>query len=102
MIPGLSINESSQIIQLISNHNEVEEIVLFGSRAKGNFKKGSDVDLTLKGDKLNLYLLNDISREISDLNMPYTIDLSIYHQIKNDELINHIERIGQVVFRSKL
>ncbi|WP_197904747.1 nucleotidyltransferase domain-containing protein [Desulfosarcina alkanivorans] len=51
---------------------------MYGSRAKGNFKPGSDIDLTLKVNRLNLHLLNKISLELDDLLLPYTVDLSIY------------------------
>ena len=80
---------------------EVDEAVLYGSRAKGNYKPGSDIDLTLKGEKLNLKLLNKISNDLDDLPMPYTIDVSIYHLIENSELIEHIKRVGKIFYKKE-
>lgn len=78
---------------------EIEEAILYGSRAKGNHKSGSDIDLSLKGGKLNLKVLNRISLDLDDLFLPYSIDISIYHQIDNPDLIEHIQRVGKVFYR---
>ncbi len=73
---------------------QVEKVILYGSRAKGNFKNGSDIDLTIKGENIKLNTLNKISLELDNLYLPYTIDLSIYKNIDNKELLEHIDRIG--------
>ncbi len=96
---GLSEETIKEVILLLSNYEEIEEAILYGSRAKGNFKPGSDVDLALKGVKLNLKLLNKISLDLDDLLLPYTFDLSIYHQITNLDLIDHIERVKEVFYK---
>lgn len=72
----------------------VDKAILYGSRAKGNYKPGSDIDLTLKGTGLNLTLINQVSICLDDLYLPYTFDLSIYTQIENRELLEHIDRVG--------
>ena len=77
----------------------MEEAILYGSRAKGNERPGSDIDLTLNGPNLNLQVINRISRELDDLLLPYTIDLSVFRQISNSDLLDHIERVGQVFYR---
>lgn len=71
---------------------------IYGSRAKGNYKNGSDIDLTLKGNHLNLSLLNQIANELDDLMLPYTFDLSIYSHISNEALIEHIDRVGKLFY----
>ena len=100
----MKIGLSSQVIQKIkgvfSSHPEVEAVILYGSRAMGNFKAGSDVDLTLKGTGLNLSKLAKISGEMDDLSLPYTFDFSIHSQIKNPELLEHIDRAGTVFYSS--
>lgn len=68
----------------------------------GNYKPGSDIDLTLKGHDLNLKLLNKISCDLDELLLPYTFDLSIYCHIKNPGLIDHIERVGLVFYKRKV
>ena len=97
---GLTEETIAQVCRILARFPEVEEAVVYGSRAKGNFKPGSDVDLTLTGDTLNLQLLNRISIDIDDLLLPYTFDLSIYHHIKNPDLIAHIDRVGRVFYRA--
>jgi len=91
---GLNEKTIENIKSVFTRYKEVDEVILYGSRAKGNFKPGSDVDLTLKGEKLNLQILNMISLELDDLLLPYSFDLSIFHQISNPDLIEHIERVG--------
>ena len=98
---GLSKETVTKINGVFSRFKEVDEAVLYGSRAKGNFKSGSDVDLTLKGEKLKLKLLNKISIDIDDLLLPYTFDISIFHQITNPDLVQHIERVGIVFYKNE-
>jgi uncharacterized protein len=96
---GLSKDIVDRIIDVVSKIPEVEEVVLYGSRAKGNFRPGSDIDLTIKGHGLDLKRLNKISLDLDDLLLPYTFDISLFHQIKNQDLIDHIERVGIVFYR---
>jgi len=73
--------------------------VLYGSRAKGNYRESSDIDLTLMEDALSHTQLNRIEIQIDDLLLPYTIDLSIFAFIDNANLIDHIQRIGVVFYK---
>ena len=91
-----------KISAIFAKYEEVEEATIYGSRAKGNYKPGSDVDLTLKGKQLNLKLLNKISLDLDDLLLPYTFDLSIYHHITEPDLIEHVERVGKIFYKQKL
>ena len=91
---GLSPKTIKSIQNLLSEYSEVEKAILYGSRAKGTFRNGSDIDLTLKGDKLTLSLLSKIENDLDDLLLPYKIDLSIFHKIENTDLIDHINRVG--------
>jgi predicted nucleotidyltransferase len=91
---GLKENTISDIQTIFSSIPEIEEAILFGSRAKGTFKKGSDIDLALKGNSLNLSLLNQILLKLDELFLPYKFDISIYSQISNLDLLNHIQRVG--------
>jgi predicted nucleotidyltransferase len=78
----------------------VERAYIFGSRAKGNFKNGSDVDLALKGDKLDFDTLSKISYFLNEeTNMPYKFDVLNYHAVKEPDLLIHIDRVGIEVFR---
>lgn len=91
---GLQDNTLKQIIHILSASPEVEEAILYGSRAKGNFKPASDIDITLKGN-ISLNDLNKISMALDDLLLPYTFDLSVFNQIENPDLIAHIKRVGK-------
>lgn len=91
-------------IQLIHNvlrqYSKITEAILYGSRAKGNYRPGSDIDLTLKGDQLSHSDLLDIEQSLDDLLLPYKIDLSLLDQIDNPELLKHIGRVGQSFYRN--
>ena len=95
---GLSEKTWKDINQVFKQFKEIEEATLYGSRAKGTHKPGSDIDLTLKGQNLSLKVLNKISLALDDRYLPYTFDLSIYHQIDNLDLLSHIQRVGKVIF----
>ena len=77
----------------------IDHVTLYGSRAKGNFKPGSDIDLTLHGYSLTTSQLRDIADALDDLLLPYTIDLSIYEQLDHDDLRDHIDRVGQLFYK---
>ena len=91
---GLAGAVVARIHQVLARHPEVERAILYGSRAKGNFKPGSDVDLTLAGDNLNLAILGRIDEELDDLLLPYKFDLSIFGKIAHADLLDHIRRVG--------
>lgn len=95
---GLKPHIIKAIQDVFSRFPEVHSAVIYGSRAKDNYRNGSDIDLALKGEKLNLSLLQKIENELDELFLPYKIDLSIYHQISNEDLLGHIERVGKVFY----
>jgi predicted nucleotidyltransferase len=97
---GLKDEVVEDICKIFRNYPEVERAILYGSRAKGNFKPASDIDLTLEGQSLDLTILNRISWELDDLLLPYTFDLSICHHLNNPDILDHIRRVG-LVFYSK-
>ncbi|MFN7903635.1 MAG: nucleotidyltransferase domain-containing protein [Pseudobdellovibrionaceae bacterium] len=72
----------------------IEKVILYGSRAKGNFKPGSDIDLTLFTRESNLSFLFKVEDAIDELFLPYKVDLSIYNLLDNENLRDHIYRVG--------
>ncbi|TNG96069.1 nucleotidyltransferase domain-containing protein [Pasteurellaceae bacterium USgator11] len=96
---GLSQRTRDTIHAILRQHPEVESAVIYGSRAKGNYRAGSDVDLTLKGEQLSHDVLLRISGELYDSSVPYLFDLSIYHQLSNPNFIEHIDRVGRVFYQ---
>ena len=99
MSHGLSASTVAKIHGVLSHHAEVEQAILYGSRAKGNYKNGSDIDLTLVGTGLGYDDLLKIMGELDDLLLPYTIDLSIFRMIDHEGLREHIQRVGQEFYR---
>lgn len=98
---GLPLAAVEKIRAVFATHLEVEKAVLYGSRAKGKYKTGSDIDLTMFGDELNHSILLKILDELDELLLPWMIDLSIFRQIDNESLREHIERVGVVFYERK-
>lgn len=92
---GLEREDIQKISQVFKNHAAIEKVILYGSRAKGNYRHNSDIDLTLVGPELSFSELLEIEAELDDLLLPYKIDLSIYHKIENQDLVAHIDRVGK-------
>jgi predicted nucleotidyltransferase len=98
---GLSEDEINKINSVFIKFPLVEKALVYGSRAKGNYRNYSDIDITLIGSNLNLTLQQTIEVELDDLLLPYKIDLSIAEKIENSDLINHISSIGKELFVRK-
>lgn len=99
---GLKCSDIESICAVFNRYPQVARALLYGSRAKGNHKNGSDIDLTLEGDAtLKLDVLYRISDELDDLLLPYTIDLSILANISDPELLDHIHRLGKVFYEQR-
>ena len=99
---GLPTTAIDKIHSVFAKFPEIEKAVLYGSRAKGNFKTGSDIDLTLYGEKLNSSLSGKITEALDDLLLPYMIDLSIYAELNHAELQAHIDRVGVVFYERRV
>jgi len=91
---GLSPSVISSLKSTILKNGKVEKIIIYGSRAKGTHRPGSDIDLTIVGPTLSTTDLLKIENEIDDLMIPYKVDLSLLHQIENPDLVDHITRVG--------
>ena len=92
---GLPPAVVQKITAVLTRYPQVESATLYGSRAKGNYKNGSDIDLTLHGGAdLTLSVLYRILDDLDDLLLPYTIDLSIFHDIADPDVIDHIQQVG--------
>ena len=95
---GLKESDIELIQTVLSNYKEVDKVLIYGSRAKGTFKPASDIDLTLLGEELNLTIQYKIENDLDDLMLPYLFDISIFNQISNTDLVEHINRVGIVFF----
>lgn len=92
---GLEPSVIEQIKQVFSYFEKIEKVVIYGSRAKGNYRYNSDIDLSLFGEITYDDLLK-IEMQLDDLLLPYKIDLSIFNKIENEELKKHIQRVGMI------
>jgi predicted nucleotidyltransferase len=97
---GLPQSAVQKICAILSRYPQVEKAILYGSRAMGNYKNGSDIDLTLRGADLTLNVIYKILNDLDELLLPYTIDLSIFDDISDLDVIEHIQRVG-VTFYEK-
>ena len=98
---GLKSHTIQTIRTVFARHRFITKVVLYGSRAKGSYHNGSDIDLTLIGEGLSLNDLFRVEAELDDLFLPYKIDLSLYDKIENRDLIDHIERVGMVFYQKE-
>ncbi len=96
---GLRDSDLTCITDAVCQIEEIDECILFGSRAKGNYKRGSDVDLVIKGDRVTwdtvAHLWDWLNEESP---MPYFFDVVQYETISNSKLIEHIDRVGIPLF----
>ncbi len=95
---GLKDNILESVVKIFSKYHKIEKVLLYGSRAKGNYKNGSDIDLTLIGKNISIQDLNKIHLELDELYLPYNFDISIFDKIENKDLIDHINRIGITIY----
>lgn len=98
---GIDKSVFDRIIDVLRGNPMITEAIIYGSRAKGTYKTGSDIDVVLKGENLSLEELNRISLSLDNLLLPYIFDLSLYHHIDNPDLLAHIARVGKSFFSGK-
>ena len=96
---GLPAVTVDRIREVLRHYPEVEQALLYGSRAKGTCRPGSDIDLTLCGHGLNHPLLTRIDNELDDLLLPYHVDLSLMSSLHHPALLDHIQRVGVVLYK---
>ena len=95
---GLRESDISYICKILAQFSDIEQALIFGSRAKGTNQKGSDVDIALKGADLGAIvtqiggILND------DSPLPYYFDVLDYQAITSEKLKDHIDRVGQIIY----
>lgn len=91
---GLDTHELQQMIDRFAKFDWLDEVILFGSRAKGTHREGSDIDLAIKGEKLTLAHHHELAEMLENLWLPYKFDIVLYEYIDEPALIDHIQRVG--------
>lgn len=97
---GLEDSELQQMDAIFAQSPAIEQVILYGSRAKGTHKPFSDVDITLKGDRLTDEDLTDVMYRLSESSLPYFFDVSLFRNISNPELRSHIQRRGEIIYNN--
>jgi predicted nucleotidyltransferase len=95
---GLGEETISLINSVFATHPSIKEVKIYGSRAKGNYRIGSDIDLCIFADTLSNDELSRIKNELDDLPTLYGIDLCDYDKVENAELKEHIDRVGKCFY----
>ena len=95
---GLNPATIDKINSVFAAVPEIEQIIIYGSRAKGNYRNGSDIDLVIKGEGVSFTRLLKIENELDELMLPYRIDLSLLYKINDSALLDHINRVGAVFY----
>lgn len=98
---GLKEATIGKIRHVFSRYPQVDRVILYGSRAMGRQRNGSDIDLTMVGADLTHSLQLKIENQLDDLLLPYKIDLSMLREIDNEDLLDHIERVGVIFYEKK-
>lgn len=91
---GLTDRDIKTLQDIFKKHPDVQKVFIFGSRAKGTYKPGSDVDLAIMNEGVKDTFIREMESDFEDSSLPYTVDLVNYHTIKHPELKNHIDRVG--------
>ncbi len=95
---GLSEATINKIHSAFAKYPQIETVLLYGSRAKGTFRNGSDIDLSIKDSKVRYVDLLGLELTLDELMTPYGFDISIFENIENNALVEHINRVGRVFY----
>jgi predicted nucleotidyltransferase len=100
-MPDFGLPDTTLVVirQILAGFPAVEKAILYGSRATGTYRHGSDIDLTLVGDGLDFRILGEIAAMLEESPIPYQVDLSLWNQLDHAGLREHIERVGVVFYR---
>lgn len=97
---GMSEADLAALVSILRRHGEVEGACVFGSRAKENYKPGSDVDIAVKGRGITHKVIASIRYELNEETlMPYRFDVLNFNTINSKDLIDHINRVGVTIFK---
>lgn len=97
---GIYPKNYQEIQRIIENCLSIDEVIIYGSRAKGNYREGSDIDITILGEP-NKYDMNKLWHDLDDSYIPYKFDISIYKDLKSDSLKEQIQRVGKTFYKRK-
>ena len=100
---GLPDRTLNTLYGIFKKYSGIKQAVLYGSRAKGKYRVGSDIDLSLiTTDDFDFTGLLRIANDFDDSDIPYFVDVSIYDSISNPDLKAHIDRVGKVLYQREI
>jgi len=95
---GLNKRDMQTLSNIFSKYEDVRKVLLFGSRAKGSYYPGSDIDMAIVDNNISYQILRKIKSDISDSSLPYNVDLVNFSTLTNPALKEHISRVGKVLY----
>lgn len=95
---GLNKRDMHTILSILSNYDEIKQVLIFGSRAKGNYHTGSDIDMAIIGNCVRYKTLRKIKNDFYDSSLPYNVDIINFETLTNEDLKNHILRVGKSIY----
>lgn len=98
---GLDRKTLDDFHSVFARYPKVEEVIIYGSRAMGTHRVGSDIDLCMKGRDLNDADCRRIALDLDGLNTPYLVDISVHHLVHSESLLQHIRRVGRSFYRKR-
>lgn len=96
---GLKSSVVNNMRAILTRYPQVSMATLYGSRAKGNFKPGSDIDICLDGSELTFRTMLSIANALNALELPQKIDLILRNLVDNPEFLSEIDRTGTVFYQ---
>lgn len=100
---GLTDKSYRIIKEILSELPQIEQAIIFGSRAMGNYKKGSDVDIAIKGKNIDPQLVIKLNTLLNEeMPLPYFFDIVHFEKLNNEKLKEHIKKEGKLFFSSKV
>lgn len=101
MNEGLSERDKNTIFKILSRYPEVTEVYLFGSRAKGTFQKGSDIDLAVMNKGIGNDTIKHLLANFQESSLPYFVDIVDYHSIEKKAFKDHIDKVGKLFYKKR-
>lgn len=97
---GLTDRSYYELLEILASFPEIEEVVIYGSRSRGDFWRASDVDLSIKGENFDRHDLAQLNDKLYESHIPQIFDTHLYSKIKNPRFKENVDREGKVIYSS--
>ncbi|MBN1337935.1 MAG: nucleotidyltransferase domain-containing protein [Bacteroidales bacterium] len=96
---GLTQRDMDTISSILFEYPEITEVHIFGSRAKGNRKPGSDIDLAIVNTGVSERTIRHLKADFEDSSLPYKVDIVDINETIHPELKEHVQRVGVAFYK---